>query len=39
LIAHLDDSGLERVIDRILSPLVLDLGHIAAYETSGSTIA
>jgi iron(II)-dependent oxidoreductase len=32
LIAHLEDSDLERVIDPILSPLVWDLGHIAAYE-------
>jgi iron(II)-dependent oxidoreductase len=32
LIAHLDDSDLERVIHPILSPLVWDLGHIAAYE-------
>ncbi len=32
LIAHLDDSDLERLIDPILSPLVWDLGHIAAYE-------
>jgi iron(II)-dependent oxidoreductase len=32
LIAHLPDSDLERVIDPIMSPLVWDLGHIAAYE-------
>jgi gamma-glutamyl hercynylcysteine S-oxide synthase len=32
LIAHLDDADLERQIDPIMSPLVWDLGHIAAYE-------
>jgi gamma-glutamyl hercynylcysteine S-oxide synthase len=32
LIAHLSDSELEGVIDPIMSPLVWDLGHIAAYE-------
>src|SRR5881397_2156943 len=32
LIAHLSDHDLERVIDPIMSPLVWDLGHIAAYE-------
>src|SRR5436190_2571041 len=32
LIAHLSDEDLERVIDPIMSPLVWDLGHIAAYE-------
>ena len=32
LIAHLSDTDLERVIDPIMSPLVWDLGHIAAYE-------
>jgi gamma-glutamyl hercynylcysteine S-oxide synthase len=32
LIAHLSTADLERVIDPILSPLVWDLGHIAAYE-------
>ena len=32
LIAHLPDSDLERVIDPIMSPLVWDLGHSAAYE-------
>ena len=32
LIAHLSDENLERVIDPIMSPLVWDLGHIAAYE-------
>jgi iron(II)-dependent oxidoreductase len=32
LIAHLSDADLERVIDPIMSPLVWDLGHIAAYE-------
>ena len=32
LIAHLPTEDLERQIDPILSPLVWDLGHIAAYE-------
>src|SRR3954447_26528873 len=32
LIAHLSDEDIERVIDPIMSPLVWDLGHIAAYE-------
>jgi gamma-glutamyl hercynylcysteine S-oxide synthase len=32
LIAHLSATDLERVIDPIMSPLVWDLGHIAAYE-------
>src|SRR3954453_7175682 len=32
LISHLSDAELERVIDPIMSPLVWDLGHIAAYE-------
>jgi gamma-glutamyl hercynylcysteine S-oxide synthase len=32
LLAHLDDADLERQIDPIMSPLVWDLGHIAAYE-------
>jgi gamma-glutamyl hercynylcysteine S-oxide synthase len=32
LIAHLSTADLERVIDPIMSPLVWDLGHIAAYE-------
>ncbi|MCW2998700.1 MAG: egtB [Solirubrobacterales bacterium] len=32
LIAHLGTDDLERQIDPILSPLVWDLGHIAAYE-------
>src|ERR687888_1921736 len=32
LVAHLDDAGLERKIDPIMSPLVWDLAHIAAYE-------
>src|ERR1700730_12016259 len=32
LIAHLDDEQLERVHSPIMSPLVGDLGHIAAYE-------
>ncbi len=32
LVAHLDDEQLERVHSPIMSPLVWDLGHIAAYE-------
>jgi iron(II)-dependent oxidoreductase len=32
LVAHLSSADVERVIDPILSPLVWDLGHIAAYE-------
>ncbi|HXP37498.1 MAG TPA: SUMF1/EgtB/PvdO family nonheme iron enzyme [Solirubrobacteraceae bacterium] len=32
LVAHLDDEQLERVHSAIMSPLVWDLGHIAAYE-------
>lgn len=32
LVAHLGTADLERQIDPILSPLVWDLGHIAAYE-------
>src|SRR5258705_7190483 len=32
LIAHLSEADIERVIDPIMSPLVWDLGHIAAYE-------
>jgi iron(II)-dependent oxidoreductase len=32
LIAHLPDADLERVVDPIMSPLVWDIGHIAAYE-------
>jgi iron(II)-dependent oxidoreductase len=32
LIEHLDDEQLERVYSPIMSPLVWDLGHIAAYE-------
>lgn len=32
LIAHLDDADLERVHSPIMSPLVWDLAHIAAYE-------
>jgi gamma-glutamyl hercynylcysteine S-oxide synthase len=32
LVAHLDDEQLQRVHSPILSPLVWDLGHIAAYE-------
>jgi gamma-glutamyl hercynylcysteine S-oxide synthase len=32
LVAHLDAEDLERVHSPIMSPLVWDLGHIAAYE-------
>ena len=32
LVAHLDDEQLERVHSPIMSPLVWDLAHIAAYE-------
>ncbi len=32
LVSHLSTADLERQIDPILSPLVWDLGHIAAYE-------
>jgi gamma-glutamyl hercynylcysteine S-oxide synthase len=32
LVAELDDEQLERVYSPIMSPLVWDLGHIAAYE-------
>lgn len=32
LIAHLDEQQLERVYSPLMSPLVWDLGHIAAYE-------
>ncbi|HEX6388931.1 MAG TPA: SUMF1/EgtB/PvdO family nonheme iron enzyme [Solirubrobacteraceae bacterium] len=32
LVAHLSPSDLERVLDPIMSPLVWDLAHIAAYE-------
>jgi iron(II)-dependent oxidoreductase len=32
LVAHLNDEQLERVHSPIMSPLVWDLGHIAAYE-------
>src|SRR5919199_1537447 len=32
LVAHLDTTDLERQLDPILSPLVWDLAHIAAYE-------
>jgi iron(II)-dependent oxidoreductase len=32
LIEHLEDEQLERVFSPIMSPLVWDLGHIAAYE-------
>jgi iron(II)-dependent oxidoreductase len=32
LVAHLDDDVLERVHSPLMSPLVWDLGHIAAFE-------
>src|SRR5512133_2987674 len=32
LVAHLGAADLERVIDPLMSPLVWDLAHIAAYE-------
>jgi iron(II)-dependent oxidoreductase len=32
LVAHLDDNVLERVHSPLMSPLVWDLGHIAAFE-------
>jgi iron(II)-dependent oxidoreductase len=32
LVAHLDDATLERALSPIMSPLVWDLAHIAAYE-------
>jgi iron(II)-dependent oxidoreductase len=32
LVAHLGDADLERQVDPIMSPLVWDLAHIAAYE-------
>jgi iron(II)-dependent oxidoreductase len=32
LVAHLDDGTLERVHSPLMSPLVWDLGHIAAFE-------
>src|ERR1700686_113912 len=32
LIAHLDTDDMERVLSPIMSPLVWDLAHIAAYE-------
>jgi iron(II)-dependent oxidoreductase len=32
LVAHLDDGALERVHSPLMSPLVWDLGHIAAFE-------
>jgi iron(II)-dependent oxidoreductase len=32
LVGHLDDDALERVHSPLMSPLVWDLGHIAAYE-------
>src|SRR3954468_9347518 len=32
LVGHLSPQDLERVLDPLMSPLVWDLGHIAAYE-------
>jgi gamma-glutamyl hercynylcysteine S-oxide synthase len=32
LVSHLSDADLERQTDPIMSPLVWDLGHVAAYE-------
>src|ERR1051325_9780586 len=32
LVAHLDDDAIERVHSPLMSPLVWDLGHIAAFE-------
>src|SRR5262249_24058972 len=32
LVSHLSDAEIERQLDPIMSPLVWDLGHIAAYE-------
>ncbi|HEX4805604.1 MAG TPA: ergothioneine biosynthesis protein EgtB [Conexibacter sp.] len=32
LVSHLDDDALERVHSPLMSPLVWDLGHIAAFE-------
>jgi iron(II)-dependent oxidoreductase len=32
LVAHLEPADLERVLDPLISPLVWDLAHIAAYE-------
>jgi gamma-glutamyl hercynylcysteine S-oxide synthase len=32
LVADLSDDDLDRVHDRLMSPLVWDLGHIAAFE-------
>jgi gamma-glutamyl hercynylcysteine S-oxide synthase len=32
LVAHLDDAAVERVHSPLMSPLVWDLGHIAAFE-------
>jgi gamma-glutamyl hercynylcysteine S-oxide synthase len=32
LVAHLDDEQLQQVYSPLMSPLVWDLGHIAAYE-------
>jgi gamma-glutamyl hercynylcysteine S-oxide synthase len=32
LVAHLDDGQLQQVYSPLMSPLVWDLGHIAAYE-------
>ena len=39
LVAHLPTADLERLIDPIMSPLVWDLGHIAAYEDLWSCTA
>ncbi len=32
LVSHLDEATLQSVVDPLMSPLVWDLGHIAAYE-------
>ena len=32
LVADVSDGDLDRVHDRLMSPLVWDLGHIAAFE-------
>src|SRR3954466_10120873 len=32
LVAHLPDADMERQLDPLMSPLVWDLAHIAAYE-------
>ena len=32
IVAHLDDAQLEHQVDPLMSPLVWDLAHIAAYE-------